>query len=120
MSDAGRRTSDLGPRIPDVGTRSIRVADKSTLSPVKQALAEIRELRARLDDVERERNEPVAIVGLAGKFPGAADADRLWDLLRDGRVGIVDIPADRWDVAAYFDPDPETPGKMYTYRGGFL
>src|SRR5688500_10690549 len=84
------------------------------------ALAEIRELRARLDDVQRERNEPIAIVGLAGRFPGAPDADRLWDLLRDGRVGIVDIPADRWDVAAYFDADPDAPGKMYTYRGGFL
>ncbi|HET7695301.1 MAG TPA: SDR family NAD(P)-dependent oxidoreductase [Vicinamibacterales bacterium] len=96
------------------------MADKSTLSPVKLALAEIRELRARLDDVQRERTEPIAIVGLAGRFPGAPDTDRLWDLLRDGRVGIVDVPADRWDVAAYFDPDPEAPGKMYTYRGGFL
>ena len=96
------------------------MADKATLSPVKMALAEIRELRARLDDVQRERTEPIAIVGLAGKFPGAADTDRLWELLRDGRVGIVDIPADRWDVAAYFDADPDAPGKMYTYRGGFL
>ena len=96
------------------------MADKSTLSPVKLALAEIRELRARLDDVARERSEPIAIVGLAGRFPGAPDTDRLWELLREGRVGIVDIPADRWDVAAYFDPDPEAPGKMYTYRGGFL
>ena len=96
------------------------MVEKPALSPVKLALAEIRELRARLDEVQRERTEPVAIVGLAGRFPGAADIDGLWDLLRDGRVGIDEIPADRWDVAAYFDADPDAPGKMYTRRGGFL
>src|SRR5262245_7624232 len=89
-------------------------------STVKLALAELREMRARLEQLEHERTEPIAIVGLAGRFPGAPDIDALWDLLREQRDAIVEVPGDRWDVAAFFDDDPDAPGKMHTRRGGFL
>ena len=64
--------------------------------------------------------EGIAVIGLACRFPGAADAEAFWQLLREGRDAITEVPAERWDVEAYYDPDPETPGRMYTRHGGFL
>ncbi len=91
------------------------------LSPVKRAILELREMRARLDEVERRRTEPIAIVGLGLRFPGGAnDPASFWQLLHDGVDAITEVPADRWDVDAYYDPDPLAPGKMSTRQGGFV
>ena len=67
-----------------------------------------------------ERAFPVALVGLACRFPGAADLDEFWSLLKAGRDAVGEIPDDRWDVDAYFHPDPAKPGMMYTRAGGFI
>ncbi|MFE6159087.1 SDR family NAD(P)-dependent oxidoreductase [Streptomyces sp. NPDC056486] len=66
--------------------------------------------------------EPVAIVGMAGRFPGADDIDAFWDLLRTGRDGVGTVPADRWDAAAYAASDQEAdePGSIASDQGGFL
>lgn len=64
--------------------------------------------------------DPIAIIGMSCRFPGANDIDAFWDLLCDGRDAITEIPADRWDIDRYYDPDPSAPGKMVTRRGGFL
>jgi acyl transferase domain-containing protein len=64
--------------------------------------------------------EPVAIVGMACRVPGAADTAAFWELLRDGTDATGEIPASRWDVDAFYDPDRRTPGKTYTRRGAFL
>jgi acyl transferase domain-containing protein len=61
-----------------------------------------------------------AIVGYAARFPGAADADEFWQVLAEGRDAISEVPADRWDVDEFFDPDPDTPGKVATRRAGFV
>ena len=67
-----------------------------------------------------ERTFPVALVGLACRFPGAADLEEFWSLLKAGRDAVGEIPDDRWDVDAYFHPDPTKPGMMYTRAGGFI
>ncbi len=61
-----------------------------------------------------------AIVGYAARFPGAADADEFWEVLREGRDAISEVPEDRWDVDEFFDPDPDAPGKVATRRAGFV
>jgi acyl transferase domain-containing protein/D-arabinose 1-dehydrogenase-like Zn-dependent alcohol dehydrogenase/acyl carrier protein len=61
-----------------------------------------------------------AIVGYAARFPGAADADEFWDVLREGRDAISEVPSDRWDVDEFFDPEPGAPGKVVTRRAGFV
>ena len=61
-----------------------------------------------------------AIVGYAARFPGAADVDEFWDVLRQGRETVSEVPQDRWDVGEFFDPDPEAPGKIVTRRAGCI
>lgn len=65
-------------------------------------------------------NPRFAVIGYAARFPGAPDADAFWDLLRDGREAISDVPADRWDADEFFDPEPGAPGKVVTRRAGFV
>ncbi|MEU1501701.1 type I polyketide synthase [Streptomyces sp. NPDC005732] len=69
-------------------------------------------------------DDPIAIVGMGCRFPGGAESpEQLWDMLLKGIDGIGDFPGDRgWDLAALYDPDPESRrrGTTYTHRGGFL
>ncbi|GAC1343814.1 MAG: type I polyketide synthase [Ktedonobacteraceae bacterium] len=72
-------------------------------------------------NVKRESDsEPIAIVGIGCRFPGAKDPEAFWQLLHDGIDAITEVPADRWDINAFYDPNPGTPGKMSTRWGGFL
>jgi acyl transferase domain-containing protein/SAM-dependent methyltransferase len=91
------------------------------LSPIKQALLAIKEMQAKIADLEKSKVEPIAVVSVACKFPGGCDTpEAFWEFLKKGGNGIVDIPAERWDKDAFYDADPDKPGKMYTQRGGFL
>lgn len=84
---------------------------------LEQSLAKIKELRAQLEAL---RSEPIAVVGMACRFPGADNVEGYWQLLEEGREAITEVPADRWDADRHFDPDPEAKGKMYSKRGGFI
>jgi acyl transferase domain-containing protein/NADPH:quinone reductase-like Zn-dependent oxidoreductase/acyl carrier protein/SAM-dependent methyltransferase len=64
--------------------------------------------------------EPIAIVGVACRFPGAGSPEEFWALLANGVDAISEIPQDRWDLARYYDADPAAEGKMYVRHGGFL
>ena len=78
-------------------------------------------MRTQLDALEAARTEPIAVIGMGLRFPGGVNSpETYWSLLRNGVDAIRDIPAERWDLSAYFDADPTAPGKMYTRGGGFL
>src|ERR1700730_7686327 len=85
-----------------------------------KALQAIDSLQSRLDAVERDRTQPIAIVGLSCRFPGSNDPDAFWRLLSGGVDAVKEVPNDRWDKDAYYDPDPSVPGKMPAPYGGFL
>src|SRR6185369_10953967 len=60
-------------------------------------------------------------VGMGCRFPGGADdPEAFWQLLSTGTDAIGEVPPDRWDIDACYDPDPNAAGKMYTRQGGFL
>ena len=65
-------------------------------------------------------DQSFAIVGYAVRVPGAADADEFWDVLSQGRDAVSEVPADRWDVEEFYDPDPDAPGKIVARRAGFI
>lgn len=64
--------------------------------------------------------EPVAVIGIGCRFPGADGPDQFWQLLHDGRDAITEVPPDRWSIADFVDADPAAPGKTTTRWGGFL
>lgn len=66
-------------------------------------------------------DEPIAIVGLALRFPGGIDdRDDLWDFLVQSRDAVAPIPRSRWNVDAFYDPDPDTLGKSYVRDAALL
>jgi hypothetical protein len=90
------------------------------MSHQRLALA-VRGMQEQLQEAEARRTEPIAVIGMSCRFPGAAETAAYWDLLRDGVDAIGEVPADRrWDKRKYYDPDPDSPGRMYTWEGGFL
>lgn len=91
------------------------------LSPLQRAALAIKEMQSKLDRIERKKTEPIAIIGIACRFPGGAnDPESFWQLLHDGADAVREIPSSRWDVDAYYNPNPEASGKMYVRQGGFL
>ncbi|MEU9191153.1 type I polyketide synthase [Streptomyces sp. NPDC048484] len=76
------------------------------------------EVSAAVEDAAYD--EPIAVVGMACRLPQAPDTRAFWRMLVDGRSGITEVPADRWDVDAYYDKDSRSPGRINTRHGGFL
>jgi len=87
---------------------------------MQKALLELRELKAKVATMEAAQREPIAVIGMGCRFPGAANPAAFWQLLREGVDAIGEIPAERWDVDAHYHPDPEVLDKMYVRQGGYL
>ncbi|MDZ8188307.1 MAG: type I polyketide synthase [Nostoc sp. ChiSLP02] len=64
--------------------------------------------------------EPIAIVGIGCRFPGANNPEEFWHILSNGIDAISEVPKERWDVDNFYHPQPATPGKMSTRYGGFI
>ncbi|MBS4727408.1 SDR family NAD(P)-dependent oxidoreductase [Mycobacterium sp. SM1] len=92
------------------------------LDYLKRLTIDLRRTRRRLAELEAKSSQPVAIIGMACRFPGGVNSpDDLWEMLVEGRDVVSDFPRDRgWDVEGLFDPDPDARGTSYTRHGGFV
>ncbi|WP_432206966.1 aminotransferase class III-fold pyridoxal phosphate-dependent enzyme, partial [Burkholderia pyrrocinia] len=101
--------------------QSSGTAPDAHAAPTQAVPAQPRAVAPAIEAREAGTPEPIAIVGMSCRFPGAAhDLDAYWRLLNDGVDAISEVPRERWDVDAYYDPDPEAPGRMVCRFGGFL
>ena len=66
------------------------------------------------------QQEPIAIIGMACRFPQAHNLQEFWTLLCEGKDTIREVPADRWDVKKFYDPDSMAPEEIVSRWGGFL
>jgi myxalamid-type polyketide synthase MxaB len=69
---------------------------------------------------QEPRFEPIAVVGMACRLPGGASPAQFWEFLARGGDAVTETPPGRWDVEAYYDPNPDAVGKMYTNRGAYI
>jgi 3-oxoacyl-(acyl-carrier-protein) synthase/SAM-dependent methyltransferase/acyl carrier protein len=91
-----------------------------TRTLLDRALRMIETLEARLVEAGGAAPEPVAITGMACRFPGGADSpEAFWRLLLEGRDAIGRVPPDRWPEALH-DPNPDAAGRVSATGGGFL
>lgn len=89
----------------------------------QQALKKATETIIKLDEEIKslKKQDPVAVIGMACRFPGGANSpEEFWKLLKEGQDAVTEIPKDRFDIDLYYDPDMDTPGKIYTRYGNFL
>ncbi len=84
------------------------------------ALREIKRLRSERETFVQNHSEPIAIVGMACRFPGAPTPEQFWEMSINGKDRITTIPKDRWDPHEYYDPIPGKVGKIVTTQGGFI
>lgn len=81
--------------------------------------------KAPRQDLPKRRHtrddDDIAIVSMSCRLPGDVhNPEEFWDLLERGGDGIIEVPEDRWDAAALYDPDPDARGKAYCRKGGFI
>ncbi|MBW4722520.1 hypothetical protein KZQ38_35615, partial [Saccharothrix sp. SC076] len=97
--------------------------DKSrSVEYFKRMTVELRRARERVAELEAERGEGIAIVGIGVRLPGGVDTpERFWDVLAGGHDVVGGFPTDRgWDLDSLFTDDPAAAGRSATRRGCFL
>jgi acyl transferase domain-containing protein len=78
------------------------------------------ELNNKLSLTAVKHTEPIAIIGMSCRFPGAGNPEEFWQLLKEGKSAIKEVPLERWKNEEFYNPNPGTPGKSISRWGGFI
>ena len=78
------------------------------------------EVKATSANQRNIENDPIAIIGLSGRYPQAKNIKEFWENLKAGKDCVTEIPKDRWDANEYFDSNKGKLGKTYSKWGGFI
>ena len=89
-------------------------------STMQRLIRALEQAHTQLAAAKARRYEPLAIIGMACRFPGAETPEEFWTLLRDGVDMVTDMPATRWNADTYYNPTRPMPSKMYTREGAFI
>ncbi|ALA42994.1 polyketide synthase [Paenibacillus peoriae] len=96
------------------------VEEEAVPSAAKTAAKPIRNLAG---SAPAEMREPIAIIGMAGKYPWSRDMNEYWENLKAGKDCVTEIPRERWTMEGFFHPDSQEAvanGKSYSKWGGFI
>ena len=101
---------------------------QSEISNCEKSVLKMITVKKNMPDTTKIKNEinaklrttNVAIVGMASIFPQAKNLQEYWENIIQKVDCITDVPASRWHIDDYYDPDPKAPDKTYCKRGGFL
>ncbi|ELS00843.1 beta-ketoacyl synthase [Xenococcus sp. PCC 7305] len=91
-----------------------------SLSPTKKALLALKQMQSKLGALEKAQHEPISVVGMGCRFPGANNPQEFWQLLANEQDAITQIPAEHWDKDQYYNAQSATPGKICNNYGGFV
>ncbi|APC34274.1 type I polyketide synthase [Nocardiopsis dassonvillei] len=96
--------------------------DERVVQALRASVKENERLREQNRRLVEAATEPVAITGMACRYPGGVQTpEQLWDLLIAERDTVSAFPDDRgWDLAGLFDDDPDRPGRSYVRAASFL
>jgi acyl transferase domain-containing protein/acyl carrier protein len=95
--------------------------NNDTASLLKQALKELKKTKDSVQRLEKEKHEPIAVIGMGCRLPGSANSpEKLWSLLENGVDAITDMVDQRWNNDEVYDPNPEAVGKLYTRGNGLV
>lgn len=105
---------------PSPASSKVVAAESVNLVPFSSKSTRFASRRAEAPSAGQVKALDIAIIGVAGRYPGASNVRQFWENLKDGKDCISEIPKNRWDHSLYFDEDKSKPGKSYCKWGGFL
>lgn len=88
---------------------------------LRKSFTIIQQLKKQLAEADQRSPEPIAVIGMACRFPGGAGTpEAFWRVLTSGADTVGEIPGDRWSWRQFYNADPKVAGTHYVRHGSFL